>query len=161
MYHYGGACSGSLTPRLRKVQRQRHIPPTSQLKKLSLSLCNLVNRSCCGGEWRHSRRNRRGRGHRCPHRHRRDNRCKETSLARRNRSDNMKGGENLGHYTPYFRSCESLGQTAPQGCLAASRAPEVARHRQEPGEIQPGFLRQVLRQTRQKRTGGRCVATFW
>ena len=56
----------------------------------------------------------------------------------------MKGGENLGYYTPYVRSCESLGQTAPQGCLAASRTPEVARHRQEPGEIQPGFLRQVV-----------------
>ena len=42
----------------------------------------------------------------------------------------MKGGEKHGRYTPYFRSCESLGQMAPQGSLAASRAPEVARHRQ-------------------------------
>ena len=92
MYHYGGTCSGSLTPRLRKVQRQRHIPPTSQLKKLSLSLCNLVNRSRCGGECRHSRGNRRGRGHRCP-RHRRDNRSEETSLARRNRYEGMYGKE--------------------------------------------------------------------
>ena len=54
---------------------------------------------------------------------------------------------------PIFDSAR-LGQMAPQACLAASRAQEVARHRQEPGGIQPGFLHQILRQTHQRRTGG-------